>query len=113
VSLGSHADRERAKLTEQVTVRLDEELVAKLDAYVRRRVRETRIPLSRSMGVREILEAALAPSVLGAVVRCADLPGAWRVDALVLRGGHTWAVLCSEEHEEHGSQERPLDALER
>lgn len=59
-SLGSTAERERAKLTEQVTVRLDEELVARLDAYVRRRERETRLPLSRSMGVREILEEVLA-----------------------------------------------------
>lgn len=48
---------ERDKLLEQVCARLSSETVAELDAYVREREREARLPLSRSLGVREILDA--------------------------------------------------------
>lgn len=47
---------ERDKLLEQVCARLPSETVTELDAYVREREREARVPLSRSLGVREILE---------------------------------------------------------
>lgn len=46
----------REKLLQQVCVRLGDDVVAELDLYVREREREARIPLSRSLGVREILE---------------------------------------------------------
>ena len=45
----------RAKLTEQLTLRVDEELVARVDAYIEKRYRAARVVLSRSMAVREIL----------------------------------------------------------
>lgn len=47
---------EREKLLEQVCARLSAETVAEIDAYVREREQEARVPLSRSLGVREILE---------------------------------------------------------
>jgi len=48
---------ERDKLLEQVCARLSSDTVDEIDAYVREREREARLPLSRSLGVREILEA--------------------------------------------------------
>lgn len=48
--------REREKLLQQVCARLPEETVAELDRYVQERERAAQVPLSRSLGVREILE---------------------------------------------------------
>lgn len=48
---------ERDKLLEQVCARLSSDTVDELDSYVREREQEARLPLSRSLGVREILEA--------------------------------------------------------
>lgn len=45
------------KLLHQVCARLNEQTLVELDAYVREREREARSPLSRSLGVREIMEA--------------------------------------------------------
>jgi hypothetical protein len=47
---------EREKLLEQVCTRLSADTVEVLDAYVREREREARVPLTRSLGVREIIE---------------------------------------------------------
>lgn len=47
---------EREKLLEQVCTRLSADTVEALDAYVREREREARVPLTRSLGVREIIE---------------------------------------------------------
>lgn len=46
-----------AKLLHQVCARLNEATIAELDDYVRERQREARVPLSRSLGVREIVES--------------------------------------------------------
>lgn len=48
-------ERAQGKLLEQVCTRLDDETVEELDRYVRERERAARIPLSRSLAVREIL----------------------------------------------------------
>ncbi len=47
---------EREKLLEQVCTRLSADTVTELDAYVREREREAKVPLTRSLGVREIIE---------------------------------------------------------
>ncbi len=47
---------EREKLLEQVCTRLSTDTVTELDAYVREREREAKVPLTRSLGVREIIE---------------------------------------------------------
>jgi hypothetical protein len=53
-----NGDREpRGKLLEQVCARLSSDTVDELDRYVREREQEARVPLSRSLGVREVLEA--------------------------------------------------------
>ena len=46
---------EREKLLEQVCARVPVEVVDEIDAYIRAREREARVPLSRSLGVGEIL----------------------------------------------------------
>lgn len=51
--------RTQEKLTEQVTVRMDESLRQRLDEYVQRRSRQAGVVLSRAMAARELLEAAL------------------------------------------------------
>lgn len=45
----------REKLLEVVLTRLPKDVVDELDAFVREREMEARLPLSRSLGVREIL----------------------------------------------------------
>jgi hypothetical protein len=47
--------RERP-LVVQVCARIDDQTLTELDAYMREREREARMPLSRSLAVREILE---------------------------------------------------------
>lgn len=47
----------RGKRMHQVCARLDEDLLAELDAYQRERERETGIPMSRSLALVEALEA--------------------------------------------------------
>ena len=51
---------EREKLLEQVCTRLSADTVTELDAYVREREREAKVPLTRSLGVREIIERGAA-----------------------------------------------------
>ncbi len=47
---------EREKLLEQVCTRLSADTVTELDAHVREREREARVPLTRSLVMREIIE---------------------------------------------------------
>lgn len=44
-----------SKMKEQVNVRLSEEMRSALDQYIEQRERETGVPLSRALAVREIL----------------------------------------------------------
>lgn len=53
--------RTRDRLGARVTVRIDDELVARLGAYARSREGETGVRLSLSACVRGILDAALPP----------------------------------------------------
>jgi len=46
----------REKLLEQLCIRISSETLGELDAYVRAREQEARVPLSRSLGAREILD---------------------------------------------------------
>lgn len=48
---------EREKLTHRVCARLDEATVTEIDAYQRERERTACTPLSRSVVMRELLEA--------------------------------------------------------
>lgn len=47
---------EKVSTMQQVCARISDAAVKELDAYVREREREARVPLSRSLGIREILE---------------------------------------------------------
>lgn len=47
------------KLTHKITVAVGDGIRDALDEYIERRSRETRIALSRSLAVRELLEALL------------------------------------------------------
>lgn len=47
----------KIRTMQQVCARLDDATVEELDRYVREREREARVPLSRSLGLREVLDA--------------------------------------------------------